>query len=55
MNAGAREDADERQAAPYGQLGGTLPMLVRERVNAVAEPMERRTYVLLHHRPAGAR
>jgi hypothetical protein len=43
-------------AALHGLLGGTLRLLLRERVTgAAAEPLERRTYVLLHHTPAGAR
>jgi hypothetical protein len=44
-------------AALHGQLGGrkVVALLVRERVNAAGEPMERRAYVPLHHIRAGAR
>ena len=41
----------------HGQLGGKeiVVLLVRERPTSAGEPMECRTYVPLHHRPAGAR
>lgn len=42
-------------AALHSQLGGTLPLLLRERATAAGEPLERRTYVQLHHTPARAR
>jgi hypothetical protein len=34
-------------AALHSQLGGTLPLLVREQVNTTGEPMERRVCAFL--------
>jgi hypothetical protein len=34
-------------AALHSQLGGTLPLLIREHVNTTGVPLERRTYTPL--------